>query len=652
MLLLNSKIMQKISLILIHLCLLFILGACQEDVFQHDSNKGSRIITNYSRSELNSRMRIPQYEEMMSFYDVPNRVPNARLHQKYNAQNVNYVFVLRAEVNPPVYQNHTLRASHVHIKSTGSAANRAFVAYNTEGEDYLGGIDIFDISNIKTPVLISQIIVDGADFSAVTFHENKIYLAGASRSYEEDNLQSPAIVEIITLENDQVAASSTILDITGFTATDVKIHDHKLYVVSGTNGGLSIYSLDSLELLEVKNMDDARSIAFDQDAPSSDKFVVMQGTPARVTTFSTADASLLKSFTVGGADTPEAKSMVAMKNNLIYVPAGKAGLKIIHANTGECTTTVPLPSLEDVDPEFLVTNGVSINEEKVLIANGAAGLYIASQQEEDFSILGNVHFKTSTNYVESKGNVIFVANGTGGLKILEIVKYDPGNGDYIPIDDWDEEGVPSYLCETASSIDDQLVTKFFSEFISMNDITASHPEWFGSNVVTDLTFIEDTDVTLTFLHEGAGHKNTLGYYTYPSGQSPQKAEEVQTFTALFPNVSYKNSGGGLSRGDKICLDELKSGTTMGFFFITNGWNGSRITKGIYTHHTTLPFNTTHPQGMKQNSLLLYDEASGTIILTFEDVRRPGGDKDFEDAVFLIKLSNPDAVDTSKLIRLN
>lgn len=641
----------KIS-IFVYIGLLMILNACQEENFQHEENHSKRIVTNYSRSELNSRIRIPQHEEMLSFYDVPNNISNARLNQKYNAQNTNYVFVLRAEVEPPVYQNHTLRASHVHIKGIGSAGDRAFITYNTEGEDYLGGIDIFDISNIKTPILVTQIMVDGADFSAVTFHENKIYLAGASRSYEKDNLQSPAIVEIITLENDKVVEPSTTLDIIGFTATDVKIHDNKLYVTSGTNGGLSIYSLDSLKLLDIKRMDDARSIAFDQASPLDDKFVIMQGTPARVTTFSTSDGSLLKSFTVGGADVPESKSMVDMKNNFIYVPAGKEGLKIINASTGENKMLIPLPALEDVEPEFLVTNAVSINEEKVFIANGAAGLYVAQQKEENINILGNVQFKASTNYVESKGNIIFVATGTGGLKVLEIVKYDPGNGDYIPIDEWDEDGVPSYLCESASSIDDKLVNNFFSKFISMNDITVSHPEWFSTNVVTDLTFIKDTDVTITFLHEGAGHKNTLGYYTYPSTQSPQKAEEVETFTVLFPNVSYKNSGGGLSRGDKICLDSFKSGTTMGFFFVTNGWNGSELTKGIYTHHTTFPFNTTHPQGMKQNSLLLYDEESGTIILTFEDIKRPGGDKDFEDAVFLIKLSNPDAIDTSKLTRLN
>lgn len=451
------------------------------------------------------------------------------------------------------------------------------------------------------------------------------------------------------MNNDQVVGAPTILDVMGFTTTDVKIHDNKLYVTSGTNGGLSIYDLTSLQLLKTYRMDDARSIAFDQD-----RFVVMQGTPARVSTFSTMNGSLLKSYTVGGADVPESKSMVDMKNNFIFVPAGKEGLKVINASTGENEMLVPVPELEDLEdvkPDFLVTNGVSINGEKVFIANGAAGLYVAQQREENISILGSVYFKASTNYVESKGNIIFVATGTGGLKILEIVKYDPGNGGYIPIGGWNNEGAPSYLCEEASSIDKKLTDNIFSEFISMNDITIRHPDWFSSNVVTDLTLIEDTDLSITFFHEGAGHRNTLGYYSYNTNLPPQRADELQNFTVLFPNVTYKNSGGGLLRGDKICLNDLKSGTTLGFFFITNGWNGSALTNGVYQHHTTLQFNAKHPQGMKQNSLLLYDEESGTIILTFEDIKRPGGDKDFDDAIFLIKLTNPKAVDITKLTRL-
>lgn len=633
--------MQTKSLIFTTLLFLLVLSACHDDSFSPGSQKDGRFITNYSRSELNARVRIPEYEEMLSLYDVQTGATNARINTSQIAPEDNYALVLRAEVKPPAYLEQMLKASHVHIDG-----NRAFVAYNTEGESYLGGIEIYDISNIQKPVLIAQIVVNDADYSALTYHDNKIYLAGATQSAEDKALSSPAIVEVITLENDQVIEESVLLDVMGFTATDVKIDGNKLYITSGTNGGLSIYDLNSLELLETKMLDDARSIAFDQD-----QFVVMQGVPARVKTYSTPDGSLLESFTVGGANIPESKSIVDMKDNLIFIPAGSEGLKVIDAKTGQNKLQLPLPEMEDVKPEFMVTNGASVNKGRTFIANGAAGLYVAQQQSENIHVLGSVYFNASTNYVKSKDNIIFVATGTGGLKILEIMEYNPENGDYITIGDWDKEGVPSYLCERASPVSQSLSDNFFSEFIFRDNIIARHPEWFETDVITDLHIQEDTDITIAFFHEGAGMLNTFGYYAYSGITPPQTADEIQNFTVLFPNTSYASKGGGLLRGDKICLNGIEAGTTLGFFLVANGFKGKVLTKGHYIQHTTTSFNTRHPKGMEQNSLLLYDEGSDTIILTFENIRRPGGDKDFEDAVFLISLSNPAAVDTSKLTRL-
>lgn len=626
-------------------CMLVVIAAlygCHQDNFE-PIGKQFRLVVNYNTGDLSNRVRVPQYEEMLSLYDIPMEATNGRLQKSNRFQNAssNYALVLRAEVDPPVYEKQTLRASHVSIEGT-----RAFVAYNTEGNDYLGGVDIFDITNIKKPVLKAQVIINGADFSAVAFHDDKIYLAGATGSAEEDGLESPAVVEIITWENNQVSDSSKMLDVMGFVATDVKIQGDKLYVTSGTNGGLSIYDLQTLELLDTKKLDDARSIAF-----SSDQFTVMQGMPARVNIYQTADGSLVQSYTAGGANVPESKSIVAMQNGLVFVPAGKEGLKVLDAATGENVMDMPLPDMPEEDPAHLVTNAVSVAGDKVFIANGAAGMYVARQQDKEIDMLGSVSFKASANYVESQGNVIFVATGTGGLKILEIVTYNPANGDYIPIGEWDGQGKPKYLCEEAGYIDQNLIRRFFTEFVSTKNVTTRHPDWFASGVVTDLILKENTDMTITFLHEGAGYKNTLGYYTYDSDHMPENAEALQTLTVLYPNVSYKGSGGNMQRGDKICLDDVKAGATLGFFLVANGWNGSKMTKGFYTHHTTPSFNFTHPEGLKQNSLLLYDEASDTIILTFEDIRRPGGDKDFEDAVFLIHLNNPKAIDKSRLIRL-
>jgi hypothetical protein len=72
--------------------------------------------------------------------------------------------------------------------------------------------------------------------------------------------------------------------------------------------------------------------------------------------------------------------------------------------------------------------GQDVQTNMLMLANGEKGVYwydIASAFGEDFivasrnnSILGAPGL--STNFIESKGNIVFVANGLGGLKVLYI----------------------------------------------------------------------------------------------------------------------------------------------------------------------------------------------------------------------------------------
>lgn len=69
----------------------------------------------------------------------------------------------------------------------------------------------------------------------------------------------------------------------------------------------------------------------------------------------------------------------------------------------------------------------------LLIGNGGAGIYVGAmipENDDKVSILGSMDFHASVNFVESKGNYIFVAAGTGGLKILTI-EIDEGIPDNI-----------------------------------------------------------------------------------------------------------------------------------------------------------------------------------------------------------------------------
>ncbi|MBE0595046.1 MAG: hypothetical protein IH616_21885, partial [Gemmatimonadales bacterium] len=95
-----------------------------------------------------------------------------------------------------------------------------------------------------------------------------------------------------------------------------------------------------------------------------------------------------------------------------------------------------VPDIDGVALEDEVTNGVSHSGNLVFIASGGAGLFVAQATHDlddesnagcnspDFglTLLGQVQFpgSPSANYVDSKGNLLFVANGLGGLSIVRI----------------------------------------------------------------------------------------------------------------------------------------------------------------------------------------------------------------------------------------
>jgi len=617
------------------------VGACQDNTVEEVA-EDQRVQVNDNPSQLNERVRVPEFEESLSFDEVITTSENGRLQETDNDENPGYALVMRAEVTPPSFEENTLKASHVFIEE-----GLAFVSYNTEGPQFMGGFEVYDVSQADAPELIYQVLVENTDYSSIFYQDGKIYVAGAVANPEELGLDSGALLEIfpypLSEEN-----SSTVVDVASFVATDVKVNGDKIYVTSGSAGGLQIFDKNTLEELKSIEMEDARSVAFNES-----HFVVMQGAPARIQVYETATTTFQQTFTAGGAEIAESKSIVHLTENKVFVPAGREGLKTLDLATGDLLQQLELPDLPDIAPELIVSNGVSVNGDKVFIANGAAGLFVGSHQTDDtgINLLGSVNFSASANFVQSKDDVIFVATGTGGLKILEIVTYNPEAGDYITIGDWDDKGKPEYLCQTDQQLNEEQKNLIEENFKPTKNLIDRQPSYFESGVVTDLVVEEDTDLTVSFYSETAGWKNTLGYYVYDQNNPPASASEIQNMTVLFPNASAKGKGGGLVQGDKVCITNLKAGQVVGFFLVAQGWKNNQATSGIYTHYSTIDLNVDRAEQHRQANLLLSTGENSPVILGFEDIKLPGGDKDYDDAVFLLEPSNLNSIDHSKLVSI-
>jgi len=156
----------------------------------------------------------------------------------------------------------------------------------------------------------------------------------------------------------------------------------------------------------------------------------------------------------------------------------------------------------------------------------------------------------------------------------------------------------------------------------------------GLNLVLE----EETEVYISFVWEGAGWTNTLGYYTYHIDNPPASVDDLEKHV-LFENASLSGSGGNLNTGDtkQVGTGAFPAGTVIGFYLVAKGWNSNTnsMVEGQYTHYTNLEFN---PDNLQQHTLFMedFDNGCGDMVMTFEDTRITGGDKDYNDLIFIVR----------------
>ncbi len=168
-----------------------------------------------------------------------------------------------------------------------------------------------------------------------------------------------------------------------------------------------------------------------------------------------------------------------------------------------------------------------------------------------------------------------------------------------------------------------------------------NPQYISSGYGTDIIIDSLADVWVTFVSEGAGYKNVLGFYTYDINNPPTTAPTASQITIIFPNVSAKGSGGSLLAGHKVKIGTFQPGTGIGWVLLANAWNGTTVTNGLWRLFSNPDFNPEANPVLRQHNVLLNDPTNQRVIMGFEDIRRDYSncDQDFNDAVFYIS-SNP------------
>jgi len=201
------------------------------------------------------------------------------------------------------------------------------------------------------------------------------------------------------------------------------------------------------------------------------------------------------------------------------------------------------------------------------------------------------------------------------------------------------DGTPNYLVEN-DIFDAQFLTNINATLPEQRPVPTFNPQYIAQGTETDVKLNEACDVWVTFVTEGAGYKNILGFYTYNINNPPTSVSQIGNVTIVFPNASMTNSGGGLNPGNKVKIGTFPAGTGIGWVLIADGWRNSMVTAGYNTFYSNPQFNPETNPTLKRHNVYLYDQGRNLFLIGFEDIRRDqNSDNDFNDLVFYVK-SNP------------
>ena len=717
--------MKRLSLIIMILCSAWFTGCNKDDNGQDmpvDNSvislmDGSIFINSHPDVKISSLNEFPEGASTTS--DKSTGVKRSGIKSTaenepaHNLQGNDYRFKLVAQMSTLKIYGVEVQATHVKISDDGYA----FVSYNEKGEPHRGGVVIYkfkvhdgSLEEVKVNVTaVSSMEMTKAELSALDYYDGKLYMTGASseRNFGYNSRidgYNYAFFMVMDLNTDKTFKDNdpkAIVKLSSFQGTSIRVHKGLTYITTGdgtngTKGGLYIYDANDYTLVNsILGIEHARSVDVD------DNYIyLMQANHARVTKYNldgTGETVIYDA--IDEAMQRDAKSEMLAWDNYLFVAENESGLRMLFKNNGDVNAALDRPG-EDTEND--VTNSVSMNSDPkkdengkmvqsnlLLLANGVQGIYwydiIKDDNGKDWivssndnSILGGTG---SANFITSKGNIVFLADGLGGLKVLYV---GFNSGDIPPPISGDGcQDFMSYLYNGTNQ-----VTMLFPETRSVFRSNA-HPivkQLFqlpsvqeAANVTLNyIDVINETPLYITYMSEGAGFNNALGYFEIPAEvERTDKAEfdywntniKPDMYTTagranvlkdkyiVFKNIRDNSKGGKMVAGNTYQIGgdkkTFKAGTRVVLFMCPDGWspqnNRVEVTfntgtyKQIFFMHkgfnkeTNIPYASGYGNFAGVQFMSFYSADCNSMVLTVEDIhiQHQYSDVDFNDVIFSV-----------------
>ena len=283
---------------------------------------------------------------------------------------------------------------------------------------------------------------------------------------------------------------------------------------------------------------------------------------------------------------------------------------------GRIDATIKLPVSQD--SLYLTTKFIGIESESGLSISGTTATYKYGE--------GNT-IKSATvpepSYDQTKAGVSYTFMGT-----------------------FNSLGVPGYLEPANDVISQSLLSDVNTTLPEYKSLPNSHPQYLVTGNDGDVKISANADVWITFIGEGAGYLNAVGYYIYDINNPPKTRADITKFNIIFPNSSLVGSGGGLISGNKVKLGSFVAGKAIGWFIVSSGWSSSSSNvTGQNLYFSDPSLNPEVNVAKRQHTVLLKDNVRKLFILGFEDMNRENGsDDDFNDVLFYVTANPTTAID--------
>ena len=213
---------------------------------------------------------------------------------------------------------------------------------------------------------------------------------------------------------------------------------------------------------------------------------------------------------------------------------------------------------------------------------------------------------------------------------------------------YDALGVPANLLPINDVVDEALLKDLNATLPEKKSLFKTHPEFVAEDAPTNLELNQPADVWITYITEGAGWMNSIGYFTYNNGEPPVSTAQIDTVKIIFPNLSNTGSGGGLNPGNKVYLGRFPAGKTIGFVLVSHGWNGKGVYVGADVYYSVPTLNSDYAS-MKKHIILLRDINRSKFMFSFEDTKiSQTSDLDFNDGILYLTATPVSAVNNTNM----